>query len=152
MSENDIKRMAAELRGGCVYHDKRWSGDTHDDLGGSVNESGTDALMAAAADTIDRLTTQLKHYRMAAEAEANLADRRSQEIDHLTVERDDLNALLMALQARHREVMAECDVRQIEKNRLQDIRQQLESELAELRAERDAAAEAFTRLLTERQS
>lgn len=57
MSENDI-RMSAELRGGCVHHLKRWSGDTHADLGGSVNEAGTEALMSAAADTIDRLTAE----------------------------------------------------------------------------------------------
>lgn len=37
---------------------------------------------------IDRLSEQLNHYRMAAEAEALLADRRKQEIDRLTAQRD----------------------------------------------------------------
>lgn len=61
MSENEIKPVAfdgSELRHGCVQRQKRWSGDTHDDLGGSVDEAATDALMAAAADEIDRLTAE----------------------------------------------------------------------------------------------
>lgn len=61
MSENEIKPVAfdgSELRHGCVQRPKRWSGDTHDDLGGSVDEAATDALMAAAADAIDRLTAE----------------------------------------------------------------------------------------------
>ncbi|WP_293705505.1 hypothetical protein [Stenotrophomonas sp. UBA7606] len=61
MSENEIKPVVfdgSELRHGCVQRPKRWSGDTHDDLGGSVDEAATDALMAAAADAIDRLTAE----------------------------------------------------------------------------------------------
>lgn len=38
---------------------------------------------------IDRLTTQLKHYQMAATAEADLADSRHKEIQRLTAERDE---------------------------------------------------------------
>lgn len=45
-------------------------------------ERGTKLYGQAA---IDLLSTQLKHYRMAAEAEASLADRRQQEIDRLRV-------------------------------------------------------------------
>lgn len=63
---SDIERTVEELRGGCVYHLKRWSGDTHDDLGGSVNEQGTNSLMNYAADLIDRLTAE----RDAAVADA----------------------------------------------------------------------------------
>ena len=62
MSENDIKPVAfdgSELRHGCVLHPKRWSGDTHGDIGGSVDEDATDTLMAAAADEIDRLKAEL---------------------------------------------------------------------------------------------
>lgn len=69
MSENDIKPVAfdgSELRHGCVLHPKRWSGDTHGDIGGSVDEDATDTLMAAAADEIDRLKAE----RDAAVADA----------------------------------------------------------------------------------
>lgn len=48
-----------DLRNGCVYHAKRWSGDTHADLGGTIDEAATDALMAQAADEIDRLRREL---------------------------------------------------------------------------------------------
>jgi hypothetical protein len=47
--------LVDRLRLGCVYRPKRWSGDTHTDLGGSVDEEATDALMADAADLIDAL-------------------------------------------------------------------------------------------------
>jgi hypothetical protein len=40
---------------GCVYRPKRWSGDTHDDLGGSIDEDATNALMQEAADRINTL-------------------------------------------------------------------------------------------------
>lgn len=66
---SEIKPVAfdgRELRHGCVQRPKRWSGDTHDDLGGSVDEAATDALMGAAADVIDRLTVE----RDAAVADA----------------------------------------------------------------------------------
>lgn len=106
MSDNEI-RMSAELRGGCVHHRKRWSGDTHADLGGSVNEAGTEALMSAAADTIDRLTAQRDFARKEAQFLRS-----------------------------HRPIA----------RRLSE----LEAELIQARAERDAAVEASTRLLTER--
>lgn len=51
--------LVARLRHGCVMHPRRWSGDTHDDLGGSIRESETDAVMAEAADYIDTLRAQL---------------------------------------------------------------------------------------------
>jgi hypothetical protein len=43
------------LRDGCVLHPRRWSGDTHTDLGGSVDEDATDEVMRIAADYIDFL-------------------------------------------------------------------------------------------------
>ncbi len=51
--------LVSRLRHGCVMHPRRWSGDTHDDLGGSIRESETDAVMAEAADYIDTLRAQL---------------------------------------------------------------------------------------------
>lgn len=51
MSDDLIER----LRYGCVYRPRRWSGDTHTDLGGTINEDATDAVMAEAADEIERL-------------------------------------------------------------------------------------------------
>lgn len=48
--------LIGKLRNGCVLRPKRWSGDTHDDLGGSVDEAATDALMAEAADALEAAT------------------------------------------------------------------------------------------------
>lgn len=47
--------LVDELRNGVIEHKKRWSGDTHSDLGGSVDCASTDALMDSAADEIERL-------------------------------------------------------------------------------------------------
>ena len=44
--------LVERLRAGCVEHPRRWSGNTHDDLGGSVDATATDALMHEAADYI----------------------------------------------------------------------------------------------------
>lgn len=57
------------LRCGSVLHLKRWSGDTHFDLGGSVDEGATDAVMDEAADEIERLN--------------DLTDRMFQQIEQL---------------------------------------------------------------------
>jgi chromosome segregation ATPase len=79
--------------------------------------------------TIDRLTTQLKHYQMAATAEANLADERHKEIKRLRAERDaavadaaSLRERMLALEAQRdefssREWQAEKDKRQAETER-----------------------------------
>ena len=45
--------LIEKLRGGCVVRPKRWSGDTHDDLGGSIDEGATNALMAEAAAALE---------------------------------------------------------------------------------------------------
>ena len=52
--------LVARLRHGCVMHPRRWSGDTHDDLGGSIREAETDALMAEAAELVYDLRAQLE--------------------------------------------------------------------------------------------
>ncbi len=51
MSDDLVKR----LRNGIIEHDKRWSGDTHADLGGSVDYDATENLMAEAAARIAEL-------------------------------------------------------------------------------------------------
>ena len=48
-----------ELRKGCICHKRRWSGDTHDDLGGTINESETAAMMNKAADVIEGMIPAL---------------------------------------------------------------------------------------------
>ena len=50
----DVRRLVRLLRDGCVYRKKRWSGDTHEDLGGSIDESKTDEMMSTAADELER--------------------------------------------------------------------------------------------------
>ena len=47
-----IASLTDRLLEGCVLRPKRWSGDTHDDLGGSIDEEATDALMREAAATL----------------------------------------------------------------------------------------------------
>lgn len=55
-----MDNLQQELRDGVIYRQNRHSGDTHADLGGSINESKTDALMAKAADEIERLQNGIK--------------------------------------------------------------------------------------------
>ena len=47
--------LVTRLREGVIEHRKRWTGDTHDDLGGSVDCDATDTLMMQAADRIEAL-------------------------------------------------------------------------------------------------
>lgn len=80
MSENRIKPVAW-----CAVDDMRneWAFA----WGGTGRRPWHDSPLYDQS-AIDRLSQQLKHYRMAAEAEASLADRRQQEIDRLTAQRD----------------------------------------------------------------
>lgn len=55
------------LRGGIIEHRKRWSGDTHADLGGSVDYVATEALMDCAADEIARLRARVQQYEEGLE-------------------------------------------------------------------------------------
>lgn len=56
MSDDLVKR----LRYGIVEHRKRWSGDTHADLGGSVDYDATTDMLSDAADRIEELEVKLK--------------------------------------------------------------------------------------------
>jgi len=55
MSDDLVKR----LRYGIVEHRKRWSGDTHADLGGSVDYDATTDMLHEAADRIAELEAEL---------------------------------------------------------------------------------------------
>ena len=50
-----MNKLVQRLRDGCIYRKKRWSGDTHFDLGGSIDEERTDALLGESAAAIERL-------------------------------------------------------------------------------------------------
>lgn len=47
--------LVKRLNEGTVQHPRRWSGDTHSDLGGSVDEDATDALMKEAARALEAM-------------------------------------------------------------------------------------------------
>lgn len=64
-SEGSVTSIAERLRGGAIVRPNRWSGDTHADVGGPIDESATNALMAAGADEIDRLTKERDAMREA---------------------------------------------------------------------------------------
>lgn len=49
--------LVARLRNGVAVKPKRWSGDTHEDTGGIVDEVKTDLLMEQAANRIGELET-----------------------------------------------------------------------------------------------
>ena len=55
MRDDLVKR----LRFGIVEHRKRWSGDTHGDLGGSVDYDATTDMLFDAADRIEELEAKL---------------------------------------------------------------------------------------------
>ncbi len=46
--------LIERLQAGCVYRPKRWSGDTHDDLGGPIDEAATESLLAEAAEALSQ--------------------------------------------------------------------------------------------------
>ena len=53
-----MDNVVEQLRDGCVLHPRRWSGDAHADLGGTVDEDTTDAVMDAAANEIEVLQAE----------------------------------------------------------------------------------------------
>ena len=53
---DDLKQR---LRYGIIEHRKRWSGDTHADLGGSVDYDATTDMLHEAADRIAELEDKL---------------------------------------------------------------------------------------------
>ena len=73
MTEQDVEALAERLEGGAIERPKRWSGDTHDDLGGSVDCDATDTMMAEAAATLRALSAALEN--AVAEAHATGAER-----------------------------------------------------------------------------
>ena len=58
-----VEALAKRLEGGSIEHPKRWSGDTHDDLGGSVDCDATDALMGEAAATLRAQAAEIERLR-----------------------------------------------------------------------------------------
>ena len=76
----EADNLLARLHAGCILHPSRWSGDTHADLGGPVDEPATDRLITEAAEHIDRLEADLASERDLADqlAVALLVARSSQ--------------------------------------------------------------------------
>lgn len=76
--------IAAQIERDDVAEALRYIGDLRSGLAEcqGIARDAIDALSRAEGE-IDRLTEQLNHYRMAAEAEAALADRRKAELDTL---------------------------------------------------------------------
>ena len=58
-----VEALAKRLDHGTVDHAKRWSGDTHDDLGGSVDCDATDALMGEAAAALRAQAAEIERLR-----------------------------------------------------------------------------------------
>ena len=58
-----VEALAKRLEGGAIERPKRWSGDTHDDLGGSVDCDATDAMMAEAATALRAQAAEIERLR-----------------------------------------------------------------------------------------
>lgn len=56
-----MQTLIEKLRAGCVLRPRRWSGDTHADLGGSIDEAATDTIMAEAADALEQAPALYQH-------------------------------------------------------------------------------------------
>ncbi len=87
MSENEIKPVAwmVDEQGmtGQLCTKLYWARN-----GGTPPSFGQNHSPLYDQSAIDRLTAELRHYQMAATAEANLADERHKEIKRLRAERD----------------------------------------------------------------
>ncbi len=70
MTDDLIKR----LRDGVVEHAKRWTGDTHDDMGGSADYDATEAVMAEAAAALVEARAEIARLRKALERAAEICD------------------------------------------------------------------------------
>ena len=55
--------LIERLRDGCVLRPKRWSGDTNDDLGGSIDEAATDSLLREAAAALEAAREDADRWR-----------------------------------------------------------------------------------------
>jgi hypothetical protein len=60
--------LVKRLDEGTVQHPRRWSGDTHTDLGGSADEEATDALMKEAARRIEALEAEVGKWQQLAKS------------------------------------------------------------------------------------
>ena len=60
--------LVTRLRYGIIEHRKRWSGDTHADLGGSVDYDATTDMLHTAADRIEELEAKLAKALLIIEA------------------------------------------------------------------------------------
>lgn len=69
--------IVERLESGVIEYEKRWSGDTHSDFGGSVDYEATEKVMDEAAAEIRRLREKV------AKADA-LVDRMDQALTDLT--------------------------------------------------------------------
>jgi hypothetical protein len=59
--------LIERLRGGIIEHPRRWSGDTHDDLGGSADYDATELLMFEAAAALEAKDAEIARLREALE-------------------------------------------------------------------------------------
>jgi hypothetical protein len=60
--------IVERLKYGIIEYRKRWSGDTHSDLGGSVDYDATTDMLNEAADRIEALEARIARADALAEA------------------------------------------------------------------------------------
>lgn len=70
----DHKDLIERLEAGVIEHRKRWSGDTHYDLGGSIDDEATESLMAEAAAALREKQAEIERLREALEIYADPCD------------------------------------------------------------------------------
>ena len=93
MADDLVKRA----RGGVIERPKRWTGDTHDDLGGSVDYDATDALMHSLAARIESQEAALQAADELADAVQRLEHIARQNTDNAKVWEDACEAVCAAL-------------------------------------------------------
>ena len=72
--------LVKRLREGTVLRPKRWSGDTHYDLGGSIDEDATDQLMDKAADHIEAQAARIERLEAALRPFSQMVVRNGSEV------------------------------------------------------------------------
>lgn len=139
MTNNEL---AKELREGCKYKPRRWSGDTHDDDGGLVDEGATDALMLAAADIVER-ASELQRALFHAQNDVSIAKQKAAVLSELNKELrakdSERDALKDALEIANRSA----DEQMRYKREAEAERDALKAKVVELEAEN---GEMFSRL------
>jgi len=58
----DQDDIVVRAQAGVVLRPKRWSGDTHADLGGTIDEEASDALLGECAAEIVHLRAEVDRY------------------------------------------------------------------------------------------